>query len=274
MNITAPTIVIRGAGDLATGVALRLYRAGLRKLVMLETANPLAVRRTVAFSECVKLDKMRVEGVTAVHINSSDDVQNAWDAGDIPVLVDPSGATLPALGPDVLVDAIIAKRNLGTNKSMAPLVIGLGPGFTASQDVHAVIETMRGHHLGRVITAGSPTPNTGVPGMIGGYAIERVCWAENKGIFTTNFDIGDTIKEGEELGRVNETSVIAKLDGVIRGLLRNGTPVDVRTKIGDIDPRGAVSYCNEASDKAMAIGGGVLEAICNHMFQSFQPRKS
>jgi len=267
---TTPTIVIRGAGDLATGVALRLYRAGLRKLIMLETANPLAVRRTVAFSECVNNGKMQVEGVTAVNITSAQDVQNTWDAGDIPVLVDPNGAQLPALGPDVLVDAIIAKRNLGTDISMAPLVLGLGPGFTAGKDVHAVIETMRGHFLGRVINDGPAEPNTGIPGMIGGYAIERVCWAESEGTFTTTHDIGNIVAKGDELGRVNEAPVLAKVSGVIRGLLRDNTPVKQRTKLGDVDPRGAVSYCDQASDKSMSVGGGVLEAICNHIFTTRQ----
>tara|TARA_Y100001954_G_scaffold236468_3_gene297237 strand:+ start:6144 stop:6965 length:822 start_codon:yes stop_codon:yes gene_type:complete len=266
MNTTLPTIVIRGAGDLATGVALRLYRAGLRNIVMLETLAPLAVRRTVAFSECIKHDTMTVEGVTAVCIDSANDTANAWAAGDIPVLVDPEATTLPDLQPEIVVDAIIAKRNLGTDMSMAPLVIGLGPGFVAGKDVHVVIETMRGHHLGRVITDGPAKPNTGIPGTIAGYSIERVCWAETSGIFTTAFNIGDTIGKGEELGRVDNTPVLAKVDGVIRGLLRNGTPVKNHTKLGDVDPRGTGSYCNLASDKAMAIGGGVLEAICNHIF--------
>ncbi len=263
---TTPTIVIRGAGDLATGVALRLYRAGLSNIVMLETANPLAVRRTVAFSECVNREEMTVEGMTAEYVTCSSHASKTWAAGNIPVLVDPNAATLSRLQPEVLIDAIIAKRNLGTEMSMAPLVIGLGPGFTAGKDVHTVVETMRGHSLGRVITDGPAEPNTGIPGTIGGYAIERVCWAEETGIFTTTHDIGDTISEGEELGRVNETPVIAKLSGVVRGLLRDNTPVRQRTKLGDVDPRGAVSYCNQASDKAMAIGGGVLEAICNHIF--------
>ncbi|MBU1002940.1 MAG: EF2563 family selenium-dependent molybdenum hydroxylase system protein [Proteobacteria bacterium] len=266
MNVQSPVIVMRGAGDLATGVALRLYRAELRKIVMLETANPLAVRRTVAFSECVTHERMTVEGVTAKHIASTNLVKETWAADFIPVLVDPDAATLPRLNPDVLVDAIIAKRNLGTYSSQAPLVIGLGPGFTASEDVHMVIETMRGHSLGRVITQGAALPNTGIPGTINGFAIERVNWAENAGIFTTMFTIGDTISEGEELGHVDETPVIAKLSGIVRGLLQSGTHVNKRTKLGDVDPRGSISYCGEVSDKALAVGGGVLEAISAHIF--------
>ena len=270
MKTPPPTIVIRGAGDLATGIALRLYRAGLRNIIMLETAHPLAVRRTVAFSECVNRDEMTVEGITAEHITSSAHVSKVWEAGNIPVLVDPEGTSLPSLRPEVVVDAIIAKRNLGTNIAMAPLVIGLGPGFTAGKDVHAVIETMRGHFLGRVITDGPAEPNTGIPGMIGGYAIERVCWAENEGTFTTPHDIGDIVAKGDELGRVNDAPIIAKVSGVIRGLLRDKTPVKQRTKLGDVDPRGTVSYCDQASDKSMSVGGGVLEAICNHIFTTRQ----
>lgn len=265
MCSTLPTIVIRGAGDLATGVALRLYRAGLRNLVMLETAHPLAVRRTVAFSECIYHDHMTVEGVTATHVQTSDHVASTWRKGNIPVLIDPEAITLPELCPQVLVDAIIAKRNLGTTCIQAPLVIGLGPGFTAGKDVHMVVETMRGHHLGRVISEGTAQPNTGVPGTIGGYSIERVCWAEQEGLFSTDLEIGDMVSTGDELGRVNDEPVLAKVSGVVRGLLRNGTPVKKRTKLGDVDPRGTVSYCNEASDKALAIGGGVLEAICAHI---------
>ena len=270
MNVALPTVVIRGAGDLATGVALRLYRAGLRNIVMLETANPLAVRRTVAFSECVHSQTITVEGVTAVYTPTPELVSEVWASGEIPVLVDPKGTTVAQLQPEVVVDAIIAKRNLGTFMTMAPLVIGLGPGFTAGEDVHAVVETMRGHHLGRVIKDGSAEPNTGIPGAIGGYALERVCWAETKGIFTTTRDIGETIAEGDELGHVNDIPVLTKLSGVIRGLLRSGTPVKQRTKLGDIDPRSTISYCNLASDKAMAIGGGALEAISNHLFTTRQ----
>ncbi len=270
MKTALPTIVIRGAGDLATGVALRLYRAGLHNIVMLETADPLAVRRTVAFSECVKHNQMTVEEVTAEYITSSRHVSKVWDAGNVPVLTDASAATLPRLHPEVVVDAIIAKRNLGTDILMAPLVIGLGPGFTAGKDVHKIIETKRGHHLGRVIDNGSAAPNTGIPGNIGGHTIKRVYWAKNNGIFTTPHEIGDTVEQGATLGLVDNTPIVAAISGIIRGLLRNETPVRIKTKLGDIDPRGTLSYCGEASDKALSIGGGVLEAICNHIFTTRQ----
>ncbi len=265
MFTNSPIIVMRGAGDLATGVALRLYRAGLTRLVMLETPSPLAVRRTVAFCEAVHHSSMTVEDVTAQRIDSPQDVTRVWANGHIPVLIDPAGDSLPELHPDVLIDAIIAKKNIGTRMDQAPLVIGLGPGFTAGEDVHAVIETKRGHHLGRTIHAGAAAPNTGIPGNIGGHTIKRVYWAEHGG-FTTPHDIGEMIKEGETLGMVNGTPVIAGLSGVIRGLLRDNTPVSTRTKLGDIDPRGTLSYCGEVSDKALAIGGGVLETIIAHVF--------
>jgi len=266
MDNFSPIIVMRGAGDLATGVALRLHRAGLKRIVMLETASPLAVRRTVAFCEAVHHTTMTVEGVTSQKSESIQDIDRIWSEGRIPVLVDPKGEHIAELQPDVFVDAIIAKRNIGTTINSAPLVIGLGPGFTAGEDVHVVIETKRGHHLGRVIHTGPAAPNTGIPGNIAGHTIKRVYWAEQEGIFSTPYDIGDTIKEGEQLGAVDGQPVIAALSGVIRGLLRDGTPVRRRTKLGDIDPRGTLSYCGETSDKALAIGGGVLEAIFAHIF--------
>jgi len=265
-KIIPPVIAIRGAGDLASGVALRLYRAGFTRLVLLEMDHPLAVRRAVSFCEAVHHCRMTVEGVTARLVPSTDSVADVWATGEIAVLRDPAAMALPALHPEVLIDAIIAKRNLGTQISMAPLVIGLGPGFTAGGDVHKVVETKRGHHLGRVIASGAAEPNTGVPGNIGGYTIERVYWAEQDGAFTTLLNIGDTICAGDTLGMVNGRPVLAAISGVVRGLLRSGTPVCKRTKLADVDPRGAASYCDEVSDKALAVGGGVLEAISAHRF--------
>ena len=265
-RITPFTIVIRGAGDLATGVALRLYRAGFSRLVMLENNHPLAVRRRVAFSEAVSQGCMKVEGITAVFVESTREIAKLWEHGEIPVLSDPAAVTLSELQPEVLVDAIIAKRNLGTRRSQASLVIGLGPGFTAGKDVHRVVETKRGHYLGRVIESGAAADNTGIPGNIGGYSVERVYWAEQQGIFTTSLNIGDTIAAGDPLGMVDDVPVVATICGVIRGLLRDGTPVDEKTKLADVDPRGTMAYCGEVSDKAMAIGGGVLEAISAHLF--------
>ncbi|SDK36071.1 xanthine dehydrogenase accessory factor [Maridesulfovibrio ferrireducens] len=265
-KLTPPIIAIRGAGDLATGVALRLYRAGLKRIVMLETDHPLAVRRTVALSEAVYHGQVQVEEVNAQFADAIENIPAIWEAGKIAIICDPSGLHLPAIKPQILIDAIIAKRNLGTEITMAPLVIGLGPGFTARKDVHKVVETKRGHHLSRVISSGSAEPNTGVPGNIGGYTIERVYWAEHGGIFSTRHDIGDKISKGDVLGDVDGTEVIAAISGVIRGLLSNGTPVTKKTKLGDIDPRATISYCNEVSDKALSIAGGVLEVVSAHIF--------
>jgi xanthine dehydrogenase accessory factor len=264
-TVIQPTIVIRGAGDLATGVALRLYRAGLQRLIMLEIDQPLAVRRTVAFSEAVSLGRMTVEGITAQFQQSIGSINDTWNAGEIPILADPTAETLSELRPEVLIDAILAKRNLGTKITQAPLVIGMGPGFSAGQDVHRVVETKRGHTLGRVIETGAAKANTGIPGNIDGYTVERVYWAETKGVFYTNLNIGDTVAAGDVLGTVNDVPIATSISGIVRGLLRDGTPVVRKTKLGDVDPRGRIAYCGEVSDKALAIGGGVLEAIMAHI---------
>ncbi len=263
-----PTIVIRGAGDLASGVALRLYRAGLRHILFLETAHPLAVRRTVSFSEAVYMGSAQVEGVQATCISRIEQVQEQWQAGQIPLLVDAQALCLQDFKAHVLIDAILAKKNLGTHKGMADFVIGLGPGFMAGSgadaQVHAVVETMRGHYLSRVITQGSAMANTGAPAPVMGYSVERVFWAEAEGFFTTSRSIGDVVEAGEEIGRLNDTPLCARFRGVIRGLLRHGTPVKARTKLADVDPRVAIDYCDEVSDKGLAIGGGVLEALLGH----------
>jgi len=256
------TIILRGAGDLATGVALRLHRAGFRNLLLLEIEHPLAVRRLVSFSEAVTLGAVCVEGIRAEKITAND-AEGPWRRdGVIPVLVDPEGKSIAGLGPNVVIDAILAKRNTGTTIDDAKLVIGLGPGFTAGEDVHCVIETMRGHGLGRVIYSGAALADTGVPGSIGGYTNERLLRAPQEGRFITSRDIGDRVREGELVATVAGKPVIAQISGVLRGLLRTNTPVTEGTKLGDIDPRGKTDFCQTASDKAMAIGGGALEAIC------------
>ncbi len=261
-NLQKLTIILRGAGDLATGVALRLHRAGFRNLLLLEREHPLAVRRLVSFSEAVTLGVVSVEGIRAKKI-TADDAGDPWRRdGVIPVLVDPGGKSISRLRPDVVIDAILAKRNIGTSIDDADLVIGLGPGFTAGKDVHCVIETMRGHGLGRVIYSGAALADTGVPGSIGGYTSERLLRAPKDGCFVTDHDIGDRVNRGEQVATVDGAPVVAQIPGVLRGLLRSDTPVDRGTKLGDIDPRGKTDFCRTASDKAMAIGGGVLEAIC------------
>ncbi len=252
-------IVIRGGGDLATGTALRLYRAGM-EVVVCETAVPTSIRRTVCFSEAVRLGETEVEGVTA-RLAALPDLPDLLGRGIVPVLADPEGACIPALAPDAVVDAIIAKRNLGTRMDMAPVVVAAGPGFTAGVDCHAVVETMRGHYLGRVIYDGAALPNTDVPGLIGGYAGERVLRAPADGVFRGVKRIGDHVRAGEAAGYVDGAPMVCTIDGVLRGLLADGVPVRRGMKSGDVDPRCAPEHCLCASDKALAVGGGVLEAI-------------
>ncbi len=252
-------VVIRGGGDLATGTALRLYRAGM-EVVVCETAVPTSIRRTVCFSEAVRLGETEVEGVTA-RLAALADLPDLLGRGIVPVLADPEGACIPALAPDAVVDAIIAKRNLGTRMDMAPVVVAAGPGFTAGLDCHAVVETMRGHYLGRVIYDGAALPNTDVPGLIGGYAGERVLRAPADGVFRGVKRIGDHVRAGEAAGYVDGAPMVCTIDGVLRGLLADGVPVRRGMKSGDVDPRCAPEHCLCASDKALAVGGGVLEAI-------------
>ena len=251
--------VIRGAGDIATGIALRLWRSGIQ-LVMCETAHPTAIRRTVAFSECIRKGETTVEDVTARHCESGE-AMDLIRQGIVPVVVDPEGVSIQALRPDAVVDAILAKRNLGTTMDMAPVVVGVGPGFTAGVDCHAVVETMRGHTLGRVIYSGSALPNTNIPGLIGGYAGERVLRAPADGIFRQVLEIGAQVKAGEATGYVGDLPMVCQIDGVLRGILPDGTPVFKGMKSGDVDPRCEEFHCYTASDKALAVGGGVLEAL-------------
>lgn len=259
---------MRGAGDLATGVALRLYRSGFRRLLLLETAHPLAVRRLASFSEAVYLKTVMVEGIRARLIDDAALAEECWKKNEIALIIDPGAQSVPVSGPDVVIDAIIAKKNIGTRINDAPLVIGLGPGFTAGVDVHSVIETMRGHNLGRVIYQGAAQPDTGIPGSIGGYSKERLLRAPTSGTFVTACDIGDRVSVGDRVATVDGTPVTAAISGVLRGLLRNETPVTTGTKLGDIDPRSNKEFCATASDKALAIGGGVLEAILHYSIDS------
>lgn len=253
-------IVIRGAGDIATGIALRLWRAGIR-VVMTDLPQPTAIRRTVAFSTAVVHGEALVEDVAARRAESPQEALGLLAEGVIPVLADPEGACIPALGPDAVVDAILAKRNLGTRMTDAPVVVGVGPGFTAGEDCHAVVETMRGHDLGRALYKGSAQPNTGVPGLIGGFAGERVLRAPADGVFHPLLDIGAQVRMGDVAAQVDGVPMACTLDGVLRGILPEGTPVHRGMKAGDIDPRCKIEHCCRASDKALAVGGGVLEAV-------------
>ena len=253
-------ILIRGAGDIATGIALRLYRAGMQ-VVMTDLPAPTAIRRTVCFSQAIILGEMTVEDVTARRAETPDQAEALLAQGLIPVLADPDCTCRTRLRPDALVDAILAKRNLGTKIDDAPIVVGIGPGFTAGEDCHAVVETMRGHTLGRVIYRGSALPNTNIPGLIGGYAGERVLRAPAEGIFCQKLEIGAVVRAGDVAGEVAGQPMRCTIDGVLRGILADGTPDFRGMKAGDVDPRCTPEYCTTASDKALAVGGGVLEAV-------------
>ncbi len=253
-------VLIRGAGDLASGVALRLRHSGF-SVVMTELAHPTTIRRTVAFSDAVIQGSARVEDVEARLAPDAEAAFAMLGEGVLPVLADPEAACRERLRPDALVDAILAKRNLGTAITDAPIVVGVGPGFTAGEDCHAVVETMRGHTLGRVYYEGSTLPNTAVPGLIGGFTGERVLRAPADGVFTGARRIGDTVEAGEIAGWVDGVPMRCTIGGVLRGLLQDGVPVKKGLKAGDVDPRGRPDYCLTASDKALAVGGGVLEAI-------------
>ena len=245
---------------MATGVAHRLARSGFQVCIT-EISKPLAVRREVAFCEAVFNGQKEVEGFLARSVSTRQEILHAWKKGEIPVIVDPQCAIRKELKPDVLVDAIMAKRNTGTHVDDAPLVIGLGPGFRAGEDVHLAIETNRNHWLGRVIEEGEANPDTGIPGEIAGYTWERVLRAPASGRFEGRKRIGDRVEKGEVVAEVEGALVEAKVGGVIRGILRDGLWVTEGMKVGDVDPRGNREHCFTISDKARAIGGGVLEAI-------------
>lgn len=253
-------VLIRGAGDLASGIALRLHHAHMQ-IVMTDLPHPTAIRRTVCFSQALLFGTMQVEDVTAERAERVEDVRNILSRGNIAVLADPEAACIAQIKPDAVVDAILAKRNLGTRITDAPCVVGVGPGFTAGVDCHAAVETMRGHYLGRVITHGSPIPNTNIPGLIGGFAGERVLRAPADGIFHQLLDIGAKVRAGDTAGEVDSVPMLCHIDGVLRGILADGTPVHRGMKSGDVDPRGETAYCDTVSDKALAVGGGVLQAI-------------
>lgn len=253
-------ILIRGAGDLATGVALRLHHCGFR-LLMTDLPQPTAVRRTVALSQAIYDGMTQVEDMVGRHCTTPEEVSAAWERGEVPVLVDPQGEACEKYHPDVLVDAILAKKNLGTSMDQAPHVIALGPGFTAGVDCHCVVETMRGHTLGRCILQGSSIPNTGVPGNIGGYTVERVLRAPCAGVFSPVRAIGDMVQAGDTVAYVEDQPVVSTISGCLRGLLPQGCAVTAHMKAGDVDPRCKQEHCYTVSDKALAIGGGVLESI-------------
>ena len=258
-------IIVRGGGDLATGTIYKLKKSGFPVLI-LETANPSAIRRNVAFCEAVYQGTQTVEDMTCYLAESMEQAQRFLVEGKLTVLVDPAGESIRELKPLAVVDGILAKKNLGTNRDMAPITVALGPGFVAGQDVDAVIETKRGHNLGRVLWSGRAAPNTGIPGIIGGYGKERVIHCPAEGILRNVKKITDTVTKGEVIAVVETGTgtvpVEATLDGILRGLIRDGYPVRVGFKMADIDPRAEeLDNCFTISDKARCIAGGVLEAI-------------
>lgn len=258
--IMSDIIVIRGGGDIASGIAHRLFLCGFQ-VVILETENPTVIRRSVSFAQAVKENKCKVEGISAQKADTLQDAQHILRNKKIPVLIDAKGAFIQELKPKAVIDAIIAKKNLGTTIDMAPIVIGLGPGFEAGKDVHAVIETNRGHQLGKVILNGAAEKNTNKPGNIDGYTTERLLRAPKTGNVKLIKNIGDKVKKGDIVAAIGNQKIRAGIAGIIRGLIETESKVKKDLKIGDIDPRGNKEYCFTISDKARAIAGGVLEAL-------------
>jgi len=251
---------IKGAGEVASAVAHRLYMASIRRIFMMEIRHPLAVRRKVSFCEAARKGKKRVEGVEAVFVKKNE-IERAWKKSKIALINDPEWKIMDEIEPDVEVDAILAKKNLGTRITDAPIVIALGPGFYAGKEAHYVVETNRGHNLGRLIAKGFAASNTGIPGNIAGYSAERVLRSPDDGIFYSERKIGDCVKSEDFIGNVGKEKVTAGIGGIVRGLLRSGDQVYKGLKIGDIDPRNIEEYCTTISDKARAVSGSVLEAI-------------
>lgn len=253
-------VLIKGAGDLATGIAYRLKKSGF-DVVMTEIHKPTTVRRTVAFSQAVFDNEIVIEGIKGVKVNNINEIYEEIREGNIPIIIDEKAEIIKELRPDVVVDSIIAKKNLGTSIEDAPIVIGVGPGFEAKVDCHLVVETKRGHYLGKVIEEGSAIPNTGVPGNIGGYTKERIIRASSNGKIKPLVAIGDFVKKGDIVAYIDGVEVLAEIDGIVRGMLQEGIEVFKGMKSGDIDPRCEKDHCFTISDKARSIGGGVLEAI-------------
>ncbi len=257
-------IIVRGGGDIATGSIYRLYKCGYRVLI-LETEYPTAIRRRVAFSDAIYKGESSVEGVICRKIQDLSECEKVWDKGEIPMIVDPRGDSIQKLHPDAVLDAILAKKNLGTNRNMAPLTLALGPGFIAGEDVDYVIETMRGHKLARIISQGPAMKNTGTPGVIAGYGKERVIHAPADGVIRLHTDIGDIVEKDQVLAMIGDVPVPATLTGVLRGIIPDGFPVTKGLKIADIDPRKEQQEnCDTISDKSRCIAGSVLEVIVSH----------
>ncbi|WP_346685337.1 selenium-dependent molybdenum cofactor biosynthesis protein YqeB [Megamonas hypermegale] len=260
-------ILIKGAGDLASGIAWRLRRAGFNVL-MTEIAQPLTVRLTVSYSNAVYEGEVEIEGIKGVLVKDYMQAQEVMLKGDIAVIVDEQADVKDEFKPNVIIDAIMAKKNLNTKIDDVPVVIGVGPGFCAGKDCDYVIETKRGHFLGKVIEQGEAIANTGVPGNIGGYTIERIIRSNGDGVFKSVAKIGDSVKKGDIVAYTEDRPIYALIDGIVRGMLHDGIVVSDKMKCGDIDPRAEKSHCFTISDKSRAIGGGALEAVMYSLIKS------
>lgn len=253
-------VIFRGGGDVATGSIQKVFRSGF-KVLILEREKPLCIRRTVASASAMFEGEVTIEDFTVVRVKDLDGINRCFKEGKIPIIADEEGIYIEKLKPLAVVDGILAKKNLGTHRDMAPVVIGLGPGFTAGEDVDIVIETNRGHNLARLIFEGKPQENTGEPGSIMGFTKERILRSPDDGKIKVLKDIGSVVKKGEVLALVNDKEVLSGLDGMVRGMIGDGASVSKGLKIGDVDPRVVKENSLTISDKARAIGGGVLEAI-------------
>lgn len=254
-------VIVRGGGDLASGTIQKLYRSGFRVLV-LEVTKPTSIRRDVSFSEAVYKGEVKIEGITAVHVSSLSEIEEAFHNKKVPVIIDEKGKYIKKIKPKIVVDAIIAKKNMGTTRDMADITIALGPGFTAGEDVDVVVETSRGHNLARLIFSGQAAKNTGIPGTIMGFSSERVIYSPCHGIMKNVIEIGAVVEKDEVIAYIGEESVKASISGLLRGILASEITVPKGFKIADIDPRiSEKTNCYTISDKARSIAGGVLEAI-------------
>jgi len=254
-------VLIKGGGEVASGIAHRLHRSHFQ-VCLTEIANPLAVSRGTTFSEAVFDGVKTIEGVTAELVSvSPEEIYRVWRQGNIPIVVDPETSIKEKIQPDILVDAIMTKRNTGTKITDAPLVIGAGPGFYAGRDVHIVVETNNSNNLGKLILSGEAEKDTGIPVAIGGLTRERVIWAPRAGIFTTDKEIGDSVVARQIVGRVGDMPIEAPIGGILRGLMRHGVRIPKNAKLIEVDPINDRSVCFAIRDRMRAIGGGVLEAI-------------
>ncbi|NLC64007.1 MAG: EF2563 family selenium-dependent molybdenum hydroxylase system protein [Thermoanaerobacterales bacterium] len=251
--------IVRGGGDLATGIIYRLWKVGF-KVLCLEVEKPLVIRRTVSAAQAIYEGSYTIEDMCVKHIDTVSQFTES-QCKDPCIIIDPQGKSIPKLRPEIVIDAIMAKNNIGTHIKMADIVVGAGPGFYAGKDVHAVVETKRGHYLGRVIYDGCAMPNSGIPGIIMGYGKERVIYATSEGPFVPEKQIGDHVEADDIIGSIGEVKLRAPISGVIRGLIHESIYITKGLKMADIDPRGERDHCFTISDKALSVGGGVLEAV-------------